>query len=306
MASMFLLLVAFAASQPSAEFAALEIQSQPGVEVVWEGVSLGRTDNQGLLVVEEIPPGRYAIAIRKQGFREVTRELELVGGQTNTFQLDLEEIKPSRNRAAVRPPPRARPTRSKSIAQPEKAEAMDAGKEFSGPRGNSSPRAEQPTKPIVAAAALSGESGKDVESGIPSPAADLETAVKKTGLESGSGRLWRIPLLVLVVLGFGTGLYFLGRFRGNLFSREWDDFSSEVALEVEKAVPPPPLGPEVWEPPARQGRTVSPEADEPGFIEDLKRREKDLERSGSRRPRRSQPEVIDADFIEVLDAEVDA
>ena len=59
----------------------LNLVSQPGVEVFWEGVSLGETDDAGLLVIEGIPPGTYEVALRKSGYRNRTSRVEVTAGQ---------------------------------------------------------------------------------------------------------------------------------------------------------------------------------------------------------------------------------
>ncbi len=56
---------------PGERTGALRIRSQPGVEVLWEGVALGKTDAEGLLVVEDIPAGDYLLTLRAPGFHQV-------------------------------------------------------------------------------------------------------------------------------------------------------------------------------------------------------------------------------------------
>ena len=56
-----LLVLALAAS--GGQGAVLEIRSQAGVEVLWQGVSLGTTNARGRLEVGWIPAGDYTITL---------------------------------------------------------------------------------------------------------------------------------------------------------------------------------------------------------------------------------------------------
>ncbi len=96
----FLLLAA-----PAAEKGALQLVSQPGVEVEWEGILLGETDAKGLLTIRDIPPGEYRIALRKRGFRPLTRRLTVEPGD-NVVSLRLEAL-PAPPKPAPRPAPKA-------------------------------------------------------------------------------------------------------------------------------------------------------------------------------------------------------
>lgn len=79
----------------------LNMISQPAVEVVWEGVSLGLTDAAGLLVVEGIPPGRYELLLRKPGYRDRTSQVQVAAG-TQSIQMRLGSIPPLRQRPEPR------------------------------------------------------------------------------------------------------------------------------------------------------------------------------------------------------------
>jgi len=100
------------------ETGTLRIHSQPGTEVVWEGVSLGSTDAGGLLTVSEIPPGTFTLALRKAGFREFQKSVTITGGDTTSLEAALQpagpppSIKTSPPTKATAPRKRAEPPRS--------------------------------------------------------------------------------------------------------------------------------------------------------------------------------------------------
>ena len=67
----------------------LRIHSQPGTEVVWEGVSLGNTDTAGSLTVSDIPPGTFTLALRKKGFHEFQTSVTIAAGETISVDREL-------------------------------------------------------------------------------------------------------------------------------------------------------------------------------------------------------------------------
>lgn len=72
------------------ENAALRIHSQPGVEVFWDGVSLGSTDAAGMLTVSDIPPGTFKVALRKAGFQDFRKSVTITGSETTSLEAVLE------------------------------------------------------------------------------------------------------------------------------------------------------------------------------------------------------------------------
>ncbi len=60
----------------------LRIISQPGVEVTWEGVSLGDTDAEGAIDIAGIPPGSYEVRLSKAGFQPRITVVEVGSGLT--------------------------------------------------------------------------------------------------------------------------------------------------------------------------------------------------------------------------------
>ncbi len=60
------------------EKASLTLHTEPGTEIVWEGVSLGRANSDGLLIIQDVPPGTFTVTFKKSGFHELTTELEVL------------------------------------------------------------------------------------------------------------------------------------------------------------------------------------------------------------------------------------
>jgi hypothetical protein len=82
------------------ETGTLRIHSQPGSEVLWEGVSLGNTDTDGFLTVSDIPPGTFTLVLRKIGFREFQTSVSIAAGKTVSLEARLQ---PPRPPAVTRP-----------------------------------------------------------------------------------------------------------------------------------------------------------------------------------------------------------
>jgi hypothetical protein len=68
----------------------LRVESLPGTEVIWEGVSLGTTDRQGVLLVSDIPPGRFEIILSKAGFEEVRRLVKIEANEASLLRAGLD------------------------------------------------------------------------------------------------------------------------------------------------------------------------------------------------------------------------
>lgn len=62
------------------EFGALTIQSQPDVEVIWDGVPLGSTDAAGKMVIGNIPPGTYTLTFSSSGFTIREESVDITPG----------------------------------------------------------------------------------------------------------------------------------------------------------------------------------------------------------------------------------
>ena len=103
---------------------ALRVSSQPGVEVVWEGVSLGTTDSSGNLVIRDIPVGEYPITLRKEGYREARTRASVTAGETKLRRF-LEQLprkgisRPATARQPPPPPPASPPVSATPISASE-------------------------------------------------------------------------------------------------------------------------------------------------------------------------------------------
>lgn len=93
------------------ETGTLRVHSQPGAEVVWEGVSLGNTDTSGSLSVSDIPPGTFNLVLRKTGFRQFQTAVTIAGGKTTSLEA---ELRPAGS--PVPPPPVTKESRAKPAA----------------------------------------------------------------------------------------------------------------------------------------------------------------------------------------------
>ena len=79
--------------------ATLIIHSEAGTEVLWEGVSLGKTDSDGVRKIQNVPPGVFSITLKKNGFQDLMTRVE-VGTVEKIIFLKLE-----RRIAPVNPSP---------------------------------------------------------------------------------------------------------------------------------------------------------------------------------------------------------
>lgn len=67
-------------SRAAIELGTLTIQSQPDVEVIWEGVPLGATDSLGQMLVANIPPGTYTITFSSPDFATRSESVDVAPG----------------------------------------------------------------------------------------------------------------------------------------------------------------------------------------------------------------------------------
>ena len=74
---------------PSSE---LRVLSQSGVTVAWEGVALGETDADGLMVIEGIPPGEYRLSLSKLGFHPLDVAISMAESSRSTRELLLDPV----------------------------------------------------------------------------------------------------------------------------------------------------------------------------------------------------------------------
>ncbi len=103
--SLVLLAVLQVGSEAGPEPASLSVHAQPGAQVLWEGLPVGRTDREGNLTLTGIPYGRYALEVVQEGFRPRKLTVE-VGPGSNRLQVRLEPQVSQKRLAATPAAPR--------------------------------------------------------------------------------------------------------------------------------------------------------------------------------------------------------
>ena len=265
-----LLLVALAQS-PEPPSGWLRIESQPGVEVVWEGVSLGRTDASGLLLVEEIPIGRFEIVLRGRGLETAREAVDITPGR-NAWTKLLETVAPAP------PPPPVAEVESREPAAPVPAPP---------PQPEPQPAAEPdpPGQPTATPAPMA----TDDAAPLPSSAGPVEAESDDTTPATARGPSATTWIAAIAILGAAGAAAYAWRLR---------------ALAPRRAPPPAPRRPSTEpeldpEPVARPEKSVNDD-----FLDQLRRREQQLDgpgRSAPRRPDKDDTGVIDVEFREVVD-----
>jgi len=300
-----ILATALSAQSPP-ELANLRVLSQPGVNVVWEGVLLGEVDDSGALLVERIPPGAYTIVLRKPGFRERTLEVTVMGGRTTdltaTLARDVEESPVAESAGTRVPEPDPRGTGT-SEPRPEPVGSVTV------PAGEASDREEELQEikletevaaPDDAAVPLPAEGGEVSDSRLTTEGGDggSNLVVESSGEETSSvstvgtpgssdtGTTTRLLLILAVTAMVVAGAVWLA-----LGGRR------VAETPVAKAATSPAA-----ERPFQDVKRVSSAAKEPTFIEDLRRREKDLSTTRPRRAKVPREDVIDVEFSEIADS----
>ncbi len=284
------LIVSLAAAAPlTAATGSLSIESQPGVEVVWDGTVLGRTDARGTMLVEGIPPGEYVIDLSKTGYRRQRQRILVTEGPA-TFHGYLEQLErtepPKSSKAAASSagvePPSPPPAESESTAD---AEAVDGPAVLSASRPESSaPPSPRPApavpEPATSRAGLE-ESAPTVpepvvsRGGLEEPAPARASGATPLVTESAKRRgLMQVFLAIGIALAGGLAIFFTAR-RPSSVAAASVNTSSEVLLE----------------------KTVSA-SDDSRFIENLKQRERALDDSSEGARRVIEVEVIDVQEIE--------
>ncbi|MCP4654627.1 MAG: PEGA domain-containing protein [bacterium] len=278
------LLMLFLALSPF-EVGSLRIESQPGVEVVWEGVPLGSTDARGILTVDDSPLGVFSITLRKPGFRSLTTEIEIAPGR-KTLALELEPTLTAADpRASPAPaPPPAKTPPSPSGEELEKRAAVEA----------------TAPSPEEAGTATAESVAEDPAAPRPEPAPPPTAPTAPATIASGTA-MKALYLLGAAVLGaIVLTLVRRRRARPPLPAVEPAGNPPFVPLRGNPFAADPPS--EGLEPLAGTGsgqaRTAAP------FLEDLKRRERALEDRENAGTGGADDDIIDVEATEVRPGEL--
>jgi hypothetical protein len=104
------------AAATSISLGELTVRSQPGAEVVWDGVILGVTDDRGVMKIGQIPPGGYLLDLRLEGFEDRTVPLAVETG-SQTLNLPLTALVAAKP-AAVESDPVSRSSDETTLSAP--------------------------------------------------------------------------------------------------------------------------------------------------------------------------------------------
>ncbi len=238
---------------PAGSTGVLKLQSQPGVEILWDGVALGTTDARGNLIIKRIPPGEYRLTLRKQGFHDLNTGIEVEEGEGSSRELLLRPLSaPGGDRA-----------------RPEKQvdESRLAGREPGSPEPAEESAGDHSPLP-GSSAAVAG----------PTPARSATTPSFPAFLG--------VAALLLALLSGAAGARLLS--------------SRRKALALSQT--PSPRAPGL--PSDDNEIPVFEDADRgsPVFLEDLKRRERNLGDGPGTIPKRPEETIIEVEAVEVRPA----
>lgn len=244
----------------------VRIQSQPGVEILWEGVALGETDAGGYLLIEGIPAGEYRLTLRKEGFHTLDTRMPVAAGASSSRALLLEAVRP---KVGAR---RRSEQATSELARPEQVPGEIR-------RDHRETPAPVPAGPAGARSL---------------PATGVGTAERSTGAaaEHPADRsvafspLLALAALLLALLSGAAGARFLSRSRGG-------DAVSQAPPYDGFDLPPPSD-----EMPQFEDR------DGPGFLEDLKQREQNFPDRPHHANRRPEETIIEVEAVEISPASV--
>ncbi len=269
----WLLLALLAASEPApdpGETGVLEVRTLPRVEVIWEGTALGLTGDDGTLLIAGIPAGDYAVTLRKQGFRETTARIVAGTGEKTVLVL--------------RPEPVAEPPALDELIPWEARQA--AAPPAADPEDTALPPAAAGTEP--AAAPPSAPGGEPPEAAATrEPPAVREPPRALTPAPGGwrPGWLWALAALALPAA-------WLAQRRRKPPADPPDERPVIEPAWVQAGAEPGPVEASIL--PSPMPREGAPNAADPTFLEELKRREQTLDPG--------EDDVIDVEFVEVQPA----
>ncbi len=259
----------------------VRLRSQPGVEILWEGVALGETDAGGLLVIEEIPSGEYRLTLSKQGFHELDIRITVEQGTSSSRDLLLEPLRPHRGtrETSEKVAAESRMTsRETTVAEP--AGDATVAEQAEETNGNLSPVPESGagSGSTVATTGATVESAAHLDVGVP---AEIAPGLPFSPFLGAAA-------LLLALLAGAAGARFLPR------SRKAAGLSQ---APPRRALDIPSEGEEI---PLFEGKA---DRDAPRFLEDLKQRERNLEEVPDTAPRRQEETIIEVEAVEIRPGE---
>lgn len=72
----------------------LTVTTEPDTTVLWDGNPLGTTGEAGRMTISNIPLGSYSLILRREGFEELVRDLEITSGN-QVLEIALSAVPPS-------------------------------------------------------------------------------------------------------------------------------------------------------------------------------------------------------------------
>lgn len=269
----------------------LEVRSQPGVEVVWEGVNLGTTDGRGRMVIRDIPPGEYSIVLRKDGHHPHRTDVRIDGGET-TLRRQLERLAPEP--AAEPPPAPSRPPARSAEPPAAKAPAAATAGDPTAPAGGEGKPSGEPgsgADPAPAAARLP-ETGSSSAVTRERPTAELRSAPPPpdTGTDdAASGGVPRLLYLLLAAV-LGAAIFYMLRGPGRLLRPATAPPNGAAAPAID------------GEPAAKEQEPVAAPQTDGSFLSDLRQREEKIS-SATRIVDGRQVVEVEVTDVEIVDEE---
>ena len=269
------LIALLAAALPlAAATGSLSIESQPGVEVTWDGTPLGSTDSTGIMFIEGIPAGEYVLDLSKPGYGSLRQRI-VINEAPATYHgyLDpTEPAAPTSSSSRREPAPAESPTPSVQATEPNPAEEEATEPVAELPAEEARPQAAPEQSPALVEAEAPAAERVATKTSAPPHVAD--TAAEE---DTGRNGLAHVFLAFAIALVGGLAIFFAGR------------RSPAVATARSHRAPD-----------MLHEKTVSVN-DDSRFIESLKERERALDHTVTG-PR----EVIDVEVIDVQEIEGEA
>ncbi len=295
----------------------VRLQSQPSVEILWEGVPLGRTDAGGILVIEGIPSGEYRLTLRKQGFHQLDLQIKVEEGTSSSRAHFLEAVRPHPGPQATSKEATSQQTVSQQTVSQQAASQQTVSQQATPPKVTAESRvvnrestvpvpAKRPNDDVSPSTASSDADSQSNMATTGAPAENVprsalseesETTVDMTDIASGLpfSPFLGVMALLLALLAGAAGARFLPR------SRKVD---APAHLPLHRGLNPLPSGDEMplFEDVSAGPASPTRERDIPGFLEDLKQRERDFGDALDTPTRRREETIIEVEAVEVIPA----